>query len=672
MTPATNGGRSHIRGVNPSWIARPPVALWRVSCETRRTVRRGVLLIAGVVAAASGCRSEARDDREPLPTIGVTRAQLDAFDALEIDTQRTWKWVQHPTLGTPEHLSAARIGAGILKPGDDIRLRTIDVLRTNRALFKMRDPGLELLATRAERDTYGMQHVRFQQVSHGVPVAGAEVSAHYDEEGRLASIDASYVPELDSVDVNPRLAAADALAMVKADVLSHTPIAESALVADAGKLVIYERKLAWEYRVRALESKAPAIWVVTVDARSGDILHRYDDLETVAASGVGVLGDTKKFEVSSGDGGGFVMSDASSGIQIVTYSASQLESAPGTLVASNTATSWDSSGTGRGAAVDAHFNAGVVAKYYKNVHGRNAIDGAGGPMLSTVHYGAQYENAAWIQTGMIYGDGGKIFKALSVAVDVVGHEMTHGVTEKTSHLTYENQSGALNEAVSDIFGAFIEHSVAPDARKNWIIGELCTLDGSSLRDMMQPHNVTIQPQPAHMNEYLVTAQDGGGVHINSGIINNAAWLMTVGGTNPVSGVQVKYGIGWEKSEKLWYQANTNYFQASTSFAQAANALQQAGKDIHLTDNELAIVDCAFKATGVSEGECDSITKPAGATAEGASSSSSGSTTKKKSTKKTTVTTEEPGCNASESRDLGSLWPIFAVLTAIAARRRRAR
>jgi uncharacterized protein (TIGR03382 family) len=665
-------------------------------------MRKLAFLVLGVVAAAGGCSTqEDSEPADPIPTDGVTQQQLTAYDALNAATQKTWKWVQHEDLKTPSHLSAKRIGAATLRPGDDIKARTIEVLTTNKALFKMRDPGLELAAARTESDHYGMSHVRFQQVAHGVPVVGAELSAHYDAAGHLASIDANYISELADVDVNPRVAEADALAAAKADILAHASIDEGKLSATPGKLVIYAKpakesqaaitKLAYEVRIFALTGKDPAIWVYTIDAQTGDVLHRRNNLQTIDGSGVGVLGDTKKIEVAS-SGGGFAMNvtDADTGVPLQTFTAKQQdlteEQMPGTLVTSTSSTSWDTGAAGRGAAVDAHFNASVVAKYYKTVHNRNAIDGVGGTLQSTVHYGDAYDNAAWVSTGMIYGDGGELFKALSASVDVVGHEFTHGVTEKTSNLTYEDQPGALNEAVSDIFGAFIEHSVAPDAVKNWAMGETITLSGIPLRDMSKPGSVE-DPQPAHMNEFVQTQQDAGGVHINSGIINNAAFLMTVGGTNPVSKVEVKYGIGWEKSEKLWYQANTKYFMSTTNFAQAAASLQSAGKDVGLTTNELAIVDCAFKATGVVQGTCATLVNPQSTTGSAdpgtGDVSETGSTTddddddddstsKKKKPKKHTVTTQEPGCNATGSVDFGTLLPLFAAVAAIGAGRRRRR
>ena len=652
-------------------------AAWPGSCDKGVTMRKLGFVVLGILAAAGGCSTE-DETAEPVPTVGVSKQQLDAFDALRVSSQKDWRWIQHEDLKTPLHLSTSRVGAATLLPQDDIELRTLEVLETNKALFNMREPGLELTTARTEVDRYGIRHARFQQVSHGVPVAGAQLTAHYDAEGRLASIDANYIADLDSIDVNPRLTSDEALALVKADVLARTPIDAALLHPNEGKLVIYAKasRLAYEYEVRALAGTEPAIWIITVDAQTGDILHRYNNLQTIEGSGVGILGDTKEILVSS-SGNGYVLEDSSTGLTYQTFTAGQQQLTnaqfPGTLVKSTSATSWDTGTTGRGAAVDAHFNAGIVGKYYKTVHNRNSIDGAGGPLQSTVHFGVQYDNAAWAGTGMMYGDGGKVFKPLPLSVDVVGHEFTHGVTAATSQLAYENQSGALNEAVSDIFGAFIEHSVTPDAVKNWQMGEVVTKDGKPLRDMSNPNAVEVQ-QPAHMNQFFQTSQDEGGVHINSGIINNAAYLMTVGGTNPVSKITVKNGIGWEKSEQLWYQANTKYFMASTNFAQAAQGVAQAGKDIGLTTEELAIVDCAFKATGVLDGACaKSASTNSGTDTSDDSASTTDDDEPKTSTKKKkkkTYTTEESGCNATGNAELGALLPFLAALGVIGVKRRR--
>ena len=540
----------------------------------------------------------------------------------------------------------------------------------------------------ANVDELGMTHARFQQVVKGVPVAGAELMAHYDEVGRLTSIDANYVHDLHDVDVTPTFLAADALSMVKADILSRSAVDEASLEPDEGKLVVFApaAKLAYQYKVRAMAAKEPAIWVTTVDAKTGDILERYNNLQTVQGQGTGVLADTKQFEVTA-NGANFLMTDATGGVQIKTYTAAQAQTTPGTQVTSTSATSWDTGVPGAGAAVDAHFNATAVFKYYKEKHGRNAIDGAGGALISTAHFGQAYDNAAWDSTGMLYGDGGTIFRALSVGLDVVGHEFTHGVTEKTSNLVYTNQSGALNEAVSDIFGAFIEHSVKPDAVKNWAIGEQTLKAGGSLRDMKSPGSVA-DPQPGHMSKFVNTQQDNGGVHINSGIINNAAYLMTVGGVNPTSKVEVKFGIGWEKSEKLWYRANTKYFMSTTNFGQAAQGVLSAAKDIGLTANETNIVDCAFKATGIAQGTCSALvdpqsstpgvpTDPADPTTGDPADDGSGDpaveeeTTPVPKKRRRLITQTSSGCSAAPGHsDLGMGLVLAGIVVGLVARRRK--
>jgi MYXO-CTERM domain-containing protein len=137
------------------------------------------------------------------------------------------------------------------------------------------------------------------------------------------------------------------------------------------------------------------------------------------------------------------------------------------------------------------------------------------------------------------------------------------------------------------------------------MGELITKT-MPLRDLKNP---AVGQQPAAMSQFVNTQQDSGGVHTNSGIPNNAAFLMTMGGTNPVTQTVVQYGIGWEKSEKVWYRSNTTYFMTTTNFAQAAAATMSAAKDVGLTQNEQNIIDCAWKAVGVVDGTCQTLTDP---------------------------------------------------------------
>jgi Zn-dependent metalloprotease len=682
---------------------------------------RKLAFLALAMAAVGGCSTGTTDssvsNEVAAPAVGdpgVSPAQVRAFEKLQLETGSTWTWLQHETHGTPSHLSGSRTGTALLTGAGSAARTTVEFVDHYRDLFKMTDAAAELSLAKSEVDHLAMTHVRFQQVTHGVPVVGAELAAHYDAQGRLTSIDANYIPGIRDLDVQPKLSAQLARDVALSDVIATSKnIDESKLTATDGKLVVLaggERPaaLAFEYTIRAVFGDEPAIWILTVDAKTGEILHRYNNLQTIEATGAGVLGDTKKFQVVQ-SGSSYAMNDTSRGVSITTYSANGQQAGPSqgaTTVSSSTLTSWDR-GIGPGAAVDAHVYAGVVFDYYKKVHARNAIDGAGGAMLSTAHFGQAYDNAFWDGTGMSYGDGGQLFRPLSAGLDVVAHEFTHGVTERTSNLNYQGQSGALNESVSDIFGVFIEHSLRPDDTKNWTMGENIALGSVGIRDFKTPAN---GDQPGNMSVFVNTQQDNGGVHINSGIPNNAAYLMTMGGTNPVSKTKVGFGIGWEKSEQLWYRANTKYFLSTTNFAQAAQGVMQAAKDIALTANETNIVDCAWKAVGVVQGTCALITDPnattpssktpdtttgtepgtgtgtgTGTSPGDTSSSASGTaddtsgadtsgttTTKKRSPRATLGAQDSSGCNvgAHGTTDLGPLAGLLAAVFGLAAANRR--
>ncbi len=568
-------------------------------------MRKPTFLALAIVAA--GCGSSAGETQQQ------ANDEAKAVEALQAGTGRAWMFARHDAIRT--HVAAERIGAPQLAKGGDVVQATHAFLAQYKSLFAMRDPASELVLKRAQVDELSMTHARFQQHVRGVPVFGAELTAHYDAAGRITSIDSSYVPNLDALDLNPAFDAEEARAIAKRDVLSLKKDAlEADIVPGQGDLVVRAvdvQAAALAYRVvtRAVFGSDPAIWVTTIDAKTGAILDRYNDLQTIQGSGVGVRGDTKTLQVTQ-SGGGYVLQDTSRGATITTYTSQsqQVTAEQGaTQITSNSATSWDTGGTGPGAAVDAHYTAGVVYDFYKTVHGRNGIDGQNAQIMSSVHFGSQYDNAFWDGQSMSYGDVVQLFRALSAGLVVGGLELTHGVTQSTSNLTYQGQVGALNEAVSDIFGCLIEHSVKPDAKNNWIMGENISLNGSvGIRDFINPAN---GQQPDNMSKYVNTQQDNGGVHINSGVVNNAMYLMTMGGKNPTSGNGPQYGIGWDKVGKLWYRVNSQYLSSSSNFASAAAATMQAAQDLKLTANESNIIDCAWKAVGVVQGTCSTITNP---------------------------------------------------------------
>ncbi|MEO7447215.1 MAG: protealysin inhibitor emfourin [Humibacillus sp.] len=206
------------------------------------------------------------------------------------------------------------------------------------------------------------------------------------------------------------------------------------------------------------------------------------------------------------------------------------------------------------AATEAYDGLGATWSLWSQAYARDSLDGKGMPLLASVHYGRNYDNAFWDGIQMVFGDGdGVIFDRFTKSLDVIGHELAHGVTEHTAGLLYHGQPGALNESISDVFGVLVkQHSLGQDAASaDWLVGaELlnASVQGRALRDMRNPGTayddprLGKDPQPAHMDAYVVTTDDNGGVHINSGIPNRAFVLaaLAIGGN------------AWEAPGAIWY------------------------------------------------------------------------------------------------------------------------
>ena len=237
---------------------------------------------------------------------------------------------------------------------------------------------------------------------------------------------------------------------------------------------------------------------------------------------------------------------------------------------------------------EAYDGSGITYDLYFNIYGRDSIDGNGLRLDSTVHYQKGYDNAFWNGEQMVYGDGDedlpeadRLFNRFTAALDVIGHELTHGVTSYEANLAYWDQSGALNESMSDVFGSLVKQyqrqQTAGDA--DWIIGEglfTSNVKGVGIRSMKAPGTayddpvLGKDPQPMHMDHYVNTTSDNGGVHINSGIPNHVFYVVAreIG------------GYAWEKSGIIWYKALTEKLTTSSNFADAANLTYQAAADLY--------------------------------------------------------------------------------------------
>jgi Zn-dependent metalloprotease len=230
---------------------------------------------------------------------------------------------------------------------------------------------------------------------------------------------------------------------------------------------------------------------------------------------------------------------------------------------------------------EAYDGAGKTYDFYRRVYDRNSIDNRGMRLDSTVHYAVHFDNAQWNGRQMIYGDGdGRVFNRFTKCLEVIGHELTHGVTQYTAALDYTDQPGALNEHFSDVFGILVkQYSRKETANKSdWLIGAglfTSRIHGEAVRSMKAPGTayddplIGKDPQPAHMRDYKKIRTDNGGVHINNGIPNHAFYLAAT----------MLGGKAWEVAGRIWYAALTQKLHASAQFHDCAEATYEAAGEL---------------------------------------------------------------------------------------------
>ena len=257
------------------------------------------------------------------------------------------------------------------------------------------------------------------------------------------------------------------------------------------------------------------------------------------------------------------------------------------------------------AAVDqAYDGLGATFSALWDAFGRIGVDGAGSPMRATVHFGQDYDNAFWDGERMVFGDGdGEVFAGFTGSLTVIAHEIAHGVIEASGGLDYEGQSGALNESIADVLGVLTEqHALGQTADEaTWLVGaEIFTdaVQGRALRSMAAPGTaydddvLGTDPQPAHMRDFVVTASDNGGVHINSGIPNKAFHLVAT----------ALGGSAWERAGRIWYLTLTSgALTPRTDFAAfAAATTATAEAEYGGSSEEADAVRAAWAAVGIED------------------------------------------------------------------------
>jgi Zn-dependent metalloprotease len=250
---------------------------------------------------------------------------------------------------------------------------------------------------------------------------------------------------------------------------------------------------------------------------------------------------------------------------------------------------------------EAYQYTGDTYDFYKQVFNRNSVDDHGLTLTSSVHYSDHYDNALWNGQQMIYGDGdGQYFQRFTVCLDVIGHELTHGVTQNEAQLVYSGQSGALNESISDVFGSLVKQWVNNQTvdQADWLIGAglfTSAVQGNAIRSMSTPGtayadpNIGTDPQPATMDKYVNTTDDYGGVHINSGIPNRAFFLAA----------KAIEGYAWQKAGLIWYRVLNGSLSPSATFQDMSNAtVTVAGTLFGQNSPEQQAVENAWNTVGV--------------------------------------------------------------------------
>jgi Zn-dependent metalloprotease len=464
-------------------------------------------------------------------------------------------------------------------------------------------PNDNLISYKQENDDLGFTHTRYQQAYKNIPVEGAQYVAH-QKEGKLDCISGMFfnVGDLSVTPVlNESAALSKAIAFVGAKSYKWDNKQEIANLREAfgdptfnydpkGALVIYPKnnemsdkgdfRLAYKFNIYAQEPESRAY--IFVDAKTGEIIGRQELIHTADVEGTAhtKYSGTQKIMVTQKSATNFVLQETGRGGGISTFNAQNASensaSYPSTDFVdtdndwNNFNAKWDE------AATDAHWATEMTYDYYKKVHNRNSVDDKGFKLLNYVHCGTGWFNANWNGSYMRYGDGPAATGKPLTAIDIGGHEMTHGVTSNSANLAYQNESGALNESFSDIFGNMVEYYAKP-ADASWDMGEAI----GAIRSMQNPNQFK-NPDTYKGTYWATGTADQGGVHTNSGVQNHWFFILSMGekGTNDIGTAYDVPGITREKAAKIAFRNLTIYLTSSSTYAIARTNSLKAAKDLY--------------------------------------------------------------------------------------------
>ncbi|MHB1148302.1 MAG: M4 family metallopeptidase [Lutibacter sp.] len=492
----------------------------------------------------------------------------------------------------------------------------------------------KLVFTKSEKDKLGFIHEKYQQFYKDVKVDFATPILHI-KNGEITSLSGEFY-QIETLNTTPKLSESEAFQKAVSHIGAATYLWQDSknaklinYIKPVGELVILpgyiinqkENKLAYKFDIYA--TKPISRGYVYVDALDGEILF-YNAIIKHANNILGV--DLKKYyskvnNLKSGDklltagnastrysgirtietissSGSYILSDNIRGSGVITYDMNQGTNYTSAINFSDsdnnwTATEWDNAVKDNGA-LDAHWGAEMTYDYWLNKHGRNSYDAAGAAIKSYVHYDVAYDNAFWDGSRMTYGDGssnGTVGNGnfdILTSLDVAAHEIGHAVCTNTANLAYQKESGAMNEAFSDIWAAAVEAFAAPE-KSIWLIGEDIErrTTSVSLRSMSNPKDegqpdtyggtnwVNVNCTPSSANDYC-------GVHTNSGVLNHWFYILSVGktGTNDIGSSYNVVGIGIDKAAQIAFRLESIYLSANSTYADARTSGIQSAQDLY--------------------------------------------------------------------------------------------
>jgi bacillolysin len=478
-----------------------------------------------------------------------------------------------------------------------------------------------------EEGASGMMHYRYQQMFKGIPVENAFVVVH-SKANKISSQNGKFIKDF-PVNLNAKSTLKESDALNKALLFINAneykwqnydeeqflkreqqnpdatfyPVAELVFYGGEVDLIPSGLKLAYKFDIYANDPLSRKY--VFVDAANGSILGSRELIHETNAVGTAVTAYSGTQTITTDyTGANYVLREVARGVGngvINTYNLQQGTNYGAAIDFTDADNNWNNVNANKDEyATDAHWATEKTYDYFYLEHNRNSIDNAGFPLNSYVHYNVNYFNAFWDGNRMTYGDGSATngFKPLT-SLDVCGHEVTHGLTQRTSNLVYAYESGAMNEGFSDIFGTAIEWYARP-ASADWLIGG----DFYVIRSMSNP-NAYSHPDTYHGTHWYTGSGDNGGVHYNSGVLNYWFYLLVNGGSG-INDHGVAFsvsGLGLTNAAKIAFLLNTSYLISTSGYSDARALSLLAAEEIFGPGNEVTQTGNAWNAVGLYAPTC---------------------------------------------------------------------